>query len=169
MMKHLILKGQIIIVLICILVGAAVLPAVSSVQVTYKTDNQHVLADEDFIITMFGSYYVKRNKPFNFTNGIYTEFTCSLQENVTINISQKIRTFSTQPTNIEQILAENFEFPAFGTGQIVMGNANFGIGFFAYTITIDGCGEHSELHTEKTAYGICFLQNAYIFFQRYVD
>ena len=169
MMKRVHLKNQMIIGIICVLIGAVVLPAVSSVHISYKTDTQQILADEDFPMTMFGSYYVKRNNPLNVSNGIYTEFTCSLQENVTINISQHIRTFSTQPSNFEMVLAENLEFPAFATGQIMMGNANFGIGFFAYTITIDGCKEHADLHTEKTAYGICLIQNAYILFQKYID
>ena len=48
MMKRVHFKNQMIIGIVCVLIGAVVLPAVSSVHISYKTDTQQILADEDW-------------------------------------------------------------------------------------------------------------------------
>jgi hypothetical protein len=73
---------------------------------------------------------------------------------------------STNFINGQQIIAENIELPSEATGRAMISGLNFGIGFFSFTLFIDGCGEFAGMHYEKTAYGICLVYNAFIIFQQ---
>lgn len=64
------------------------------------------------------------------------------------------------------VIAENFSLPAEATGQTAISEVNFGIGFFSFTLTIDGCGAFAGMHYEKTAHGICEWYHAFIISQQ---
>ena len=109
---------------------------------------------------------MKENTPFNFTNGLYTEIIYHGEGSIIINASFRLKTTSTNPITVNQIVAENIELPSEATGQIAISGLNFGIGLFSYTVIIDGCGEFAGMHYEKTASGICLGYNAFIISQQ---
>ena len=159
-------KGRLVCSLILII---AILPIASAVQTPYVNvtrNTKATTATPEMEITIYGSHYMKENKPFGHTNGLYAEFIYHGEGSIVINASMKIHTRTTHPMSFEYIIAENFELPAEATGQTALSQLNFGIGFFSFTIIIDGCGQFAGKHFEKTAHGICIRYNAFIVSQQ---
>ncbi len=169
MNKIRVFKKSISYLIFCLILLAAALPIVSAVNtltIRNRTEHQESLADQELEITIYGSHYMKQNTPFNFTNGLYTEFIYYGEGSILINASFILKTTSTHPISWNQIIAENFELPSEATGMAAISELNFGIGFFSYTLLIDGCGEFTGKHYEKTAFGICLGSNAFVIFQQ---
>ena len=153
----------------CLILSAAVLPIVSAVNtltIHNGAEHQGSLVDQELEITIYGSHYIKKNTPFNLTNGLYTEFIYHGEGSIIINVSFILKTTSTNPISWNQIIGENFALPSEATGMAAISYLNFGIGFFSYTLLIDGCGEFTGKHYEKTAFGICLGFNAFVIFQQ---
>jgi hypothetical protein len=170
MNKKRLYKKNISFLVFCLALVAVVFP-ISSAETTCSlqegTKNQALQTTQSLEITIYGSHYMKENTPFNFTNGLYTEFIYHGNGSIRINISFSLTTLSTQPISVHQKIGENFSLPAEATGMAAISYLNFGIGLFSYSLIIDGCEEFSGIHYEKTAVGICLGYNAFIIFQHY--
>jgi hypothetical protein len=170
MNKNILFKKSISFLVFCLILFAAVFPIVSAIttcSIRDETKNQALRTNQSIDITIYGSHYMKENAPLNFTNGLYTEFIYHGNGSIPLNVSFSLTTKSTQSISVHQIIGENFLLPAEATGMAAISYLNFGIGFFSYTFFIDGCGEFSDIHYEKTAVGICFGYNAFVIFQHY--
>lgn len=169
MIKNRLCEKNICYLLFCLIFLTTILPVVSSVKIHTNHDgvkNDTILLNQALEITIYGSYYMKENTPFNFTNGLYTEMVYQGEESILINVSFRLKTTSTNPISVTQGVAENFELPSEAMGQIAISNINFGIGLFLFTVIVDGCGDFAGMHYEKTAFGICLEYNAFIISQQ---
>ena len=163
-------KKNISFLVCCLILFVAVFPissAVTTCSIRDGTKNEALSSNQSLEITIYGSHYMKEHTPLNFTNGLYTEFIYHGEGSMILNASFILKTKSTYPIDEKMVIAENFSLPAEATGMAAISYLNFGIGFFSYTLIIDGCGEFSGMHYEKTAVGICFRYNAFIIFQQY--
>ena len=161
-----------------LLVGAAILlftvtllPLVSSEALCTLTPgfNQDInkeAIDQDIEINIFGSVYMMQHKPFGMTSGVYGNFVNTGQDQLSIDIGYEIKTYSTIPLQMKEVLLENATLPAGSLGEMTFGT-NFGTGIIVFKIILDGCGESEGFYKEKTAYGLCCKYYAFIFMQTY--
>jgi len=122
--------------------------------------------DQDVEINIFGSLYMMQHKPFGMTSGVYGNFVNTGQDQLSIDIGYEIKTYSTVPLQMKEVLLENATLPAGSIGEMTFGT-NFGTGIIVYKVILDGCGESEGFYKEKTAYGICCRYYAFIIMQTY--
>jgi hypothetical protein len=76
--------------------------ALNTLSIFERAENQSMLINQTVEITIYGSHYMKENAPFNYTNGLYTEFIYHGEGSILINVSFRLKTTSTNPINWHQ-------------------------------------------------------------------
>jgi len=158
--------GTLMISLTLIVAIVPSIPATSIHQIQLADEHHTAPTAQQMDITIYGSHYVKEKKPFGNTNGLYVEFVYHGEESIIINASVTLHTRSTMPLSFTYVIGENVTVPAEATGMAAICDLNFGIGFFSFTINIDGCGAFAGQHYEKTARGICVRYHAFVIVQK---
>jgi len=87
-------KKSISYLVVCLIFLAAIPLIISAGPILITHDGaEHcaTLSDEDVEITSYGGHFIKKNNPFNYTNGLYTEFIYHGDGSIRINVSFQLR------------------------------------------------------------------------------
>ena len=123
-------------------------------------------SDQQYEINIFGSIRVRNiDTPWNQTEGVYAEATNLGPDTAYISIGHELKTISTVPYDINEVLLEDLEIPIGSVINLGVFGGSFGFGLLHYKVFIDGYGEDEGYHLEKTGYGFCFGTKIFILFQ----
>lgn len=110
--------------------------------------------NKEIKITIYGTLYMIKNKPFGMSSGLYGTFENIGSESVDVYFGFHIKTISTQPTDFTYKFEQNLTIPSGSIGQMPI-SISLGIGVFEITMFLEGTNYDEGFYVEKKASGIC--------------
>lgn len=124
------------------------------------SDNEKSSIQNEVLISIYGSFYMMKNKPYNETLGLYVTFENTRSDSINSYLGFQLKTISTLPWDYIYKTDDNYTLPPNSFNGFIL-SIDFGIGIFFFTFFIEGTGKDIDQYFEQKAIGICW--NYYVF------
>ena len=115
----------------------------------------------EVLISIYGTVYMMKNKPYNETLGLYVAFENTGSDSINSYLGFQLETISNIPWDYTYKTEDNYTLPPHSFNGFIV-STDFGIGIFFFTFFLEGTGEDIDHYYEKKAIGICWNYYAFV-------